>query len=176
VTVDSREHVEEVKAVVKKIGLTPVTIYERIGFLETIFSVVQVGLSVFGFIALVVAGLGIANTLLMATYERRREIGLMKALGMSNFGIRAMFSVEATAMGLLGGAVGLGSAYALGKIGNLLASVTFASAWEGMILFAFPWWLFAGIMVFSAIVGLLAGLYPAVRAARLDPIQALRSE
>jgi putative ABC transport system permease protein len=176
ITVDSRENVEEVKRIIKKIGLTPVTIYERIGFLETVFSVVQVGLSIFGFIALVVAGLGIANTLLMATYERRREIGLMKALGMSALGIRTMFALEATVMGFIGGVAGLAAAYVIGTVGNLLASVTFASAWEGMTLFAFPWWIFGGIVVFSAVVGLLAGLYPAMRAARLDPIQALRSE
>ncbi len=176
VRVDSAGNAPVVKKAVQKMGLTAVTMQERIGFLDTIFFVMQTGLSVFGFIALVVAGLGIANTLLMATYERRREIGLLKALGMTSAGVRTMFALEATIMGLLGGAIGLAVAYTLGKLGNMLAQYTFASAWEGLALFAFPWWLFLGIMVFSAVVGLLAGLYPAVKASRLDPIAALRSE
>ena len=175
VRVDRASNASQVQKAVHKMGLTAVTMQERIGFLDTIFFVVQTGLSVFGFIALVVAGLGIANTLLMATYERRREIGLLKALGMSSSGVRTMFALEATIMGLLGGAIGLALAYTLGKFGNMLAH-TFASAWEGLELFAFPWWLFIGIMVFSAVVGLLAGLYPAIKASRLDPIAALRSE
>lgn len=176
VRVDSRENISEVREAIQKLDLTPVTMEERIGFLDTIFLVVQSGLSVFGVIALIVAGLGIANTLLMATYERRREIGLMKALGMPNSGIRTMFALEATAMGIVGGAIGLAAAYFVGIGGNFLARATFAQAWEDLALFAYPWWLFGGILVFSAFVGLLAGLYPAMKAARLDPILALRSE
>lgn len=176
VRVDSAKNAPKVKKAVQKMGLTAVTMQERIGFLDTIFFVVQTGLSVFGFIALVVAGLGIANTLLMATYERRREIGLLKALGMTSSGVRTMFALEATIMGLLGGAIGLAVAYTLGWLGNMLAQYTFTDAWEGLVLFAFPCWLYVGIMAFSAVVGLLAGLYPAVKASRLDPIAALRSE
>ena len=176
VTVDSRENIHGVRKFVEKLGLTPITMEERIGFLDTIFLVVQTGLSVFGIIALVVAGLGIANTLLMATYERRREIGLMKALGMSSPDIRAMFAFEAIAMGLIGGVLGIIAAYFIGLAGNILARATFASTWEGLVLFAYPWWLFLGIIIFSALVGLLAGLYPAMKASRLDPILALRSE
>jgi putative ABC transport system permease protein len=176
VQVDSKENMAAVKEAATELGLTPVTIEDRLGFLDTIFFVVQTGLSIFGGIALVVAGLGIANTLLMATYERRREIGLMKAIGMANATVRRMFALEATVMGLLGGAVGLAAAYFIGIAGNILARATFAEAWENLILFSYPWWLFVGIMIFSAFVGLLAGLYPAMKAARLDPIQALRSE
>lgn len=176
VTVNTRDNVSLVKEEVENLGLTPVTMEERIGFLDNLFFVVQTGLSVFGAIALVVAGLGIANTLLMATYERRREIGLMKALGMTNAGIRTMFAFEAIAMGIFGGAFGLAAAYFLGIAGNILACKTFAKGWEGLVLFAYPWWLFGGIMLFSAFVGLLAGLYPASRAAKLEPIAALRSE
>ncbi len=176
VSVDSSDNVPKVQQAVEDLDLTPVTMQERIGFLDNLFFVVQTGLSVFGVIALVVAGLGIANTLLMATYERRREIGLMKALGMTNSSIRTMFALEAIAMGLFGGALGLGAAYFIGTAGNFLACQTFAKGWEGLVLFAYPWWLFGGILLFSALVGLLAGLYPAVKAAALEPIAALRSE
>jgi putative ABC transport system permease protein len=176
VTVDSAQNVPLVKKAVKELELTPMTLQERIGFLDPVFSILQTGLTAFGLIALVVAGLGIANTLLMATYERRREIGLLKALGMASSSIRLMFALEAIAMGLLGGAAGIAGAYLLGIAGNILARATFASAWEGLELFAYPWWLFAGIMVFSALIGLAAGLYPAMKAARLDPILALKSE
>jgi len=175
-TVDSKNNIPEVKEAVMEMGLTPLTIEERIGILDTLFVIVQTGLSVFGVIALVVAGLGIANTLLMATYERRREIGLHKALGMTNSQIRSMFALEAIVMGVLGGILGVTAAYVAGTLGNLLAQATFASAWDGVMLFAYPWWLFLGILLFSAVVGLLAGLYPASRAARMDPISALRSE
>jgi putative ABC transport system permease protein len=176
ITVDSAENVPLVREAIKEMHLTPLTLQERIGFLDSVFVVLQSGLAVFGLVALVVAGLGIANTLLMATYERKREIGLMKALGMSNAGIRTIFALEAVIMGLIGGVAGIVGAYLIGIIGNLIATTTFASAWEGLDFFVFPWWLSGGIMLFSAIVGLIAGIYPAMKASHLDPILALRSE
>ncbi len=143
-----------------------------------VFLVVDIVLSFFGALSLLVATLGIANTLLMAITERTREIGVMKALGATSGTIRWMFAIEAAGIGLIGGLSGTGGAVVLGLVGDFFAKryVAAAAALEGYSVFAYPWWLLFGAPAFSCLIGVLAGLYPASRAARLHPIDALRSE
>ena len=141
---------------------------------------VQTMLGSVGGLALLVASLGIANTMVMAVYERTREIGILKAVGASPGQIRALFVVEASLIGLLGGIVGTILGWLLGKLLNLLIPVIVRMQLEDMdlraTLFQVSPWLVAGALGFAALVGLLAGLYPAARAARLAPLDALRYE
>ena len=140
--------------------------------------VLQTMLASVGTLALLVASIGIANTMIMAVYERTKEIGIMKAVGAAPSQIRALFVVEASMIGLLGGIIGTILGWLLGKLLNWLIMVVLR--WQEMdvhgTFFVVSWWLVVGALVFAALVGLLAGLYPAARAARLAPLDALRYE
>ena len=133
-------------------------------------------LSVFGLIALAVASLGIVNTLILAIYERTREIGVMKAVGASKGTIRLLFTVEAGSIGFWGGLIGVTVAWTTGQIINLVSHVTFLRDYRDFNISAFPLWLVLAVIALSTGIALLAGLLPANRAAGLDPIEALRYE
>jgi ABC-type lipoprotein release transport system permease subunit len=140
--------------------------------------IVQTMLGSVGALALLVASIGIANTMIMAVYERTREIGILKAVGAAPGQIRALFVIEASLIGLLGGVVGTILGWLLGKGLNWL--ILRILEWQEVnvegTFFVVTWWLVLAALVFAALVGLLAGLYPAARAARLAPLDALRYE
>jgi putative ABC transport system permease protein len=140
--------------------------------------IIQTMLGSVGALALLVASIGIANTMIMAVYERTKEIGVLKAVGAAPSQIRALFVVEASLIGLLGGIIGTIVGFLLGQFLNwLLLEIL---RWQEMpvegTFFVISWWLVAGALAFATLVGLLAGLYPAARAARLAPLDALRYE
>jgi putative ABC transport system permease protein len=122
-------------------------------------------------VALLVGGIGIMNIMLVSVTERTREIGIRKALGARNRDILVQFLVEAVALALLGGLVGIGAGFgaALFVREAIVVWVDFPPVWV-------PWWAIAIALLFSGSVGLVAGVYPAWKAARLDPIEALRHD
>ena len=140
--------------------------------------VVQTMLGSVGGLALLVACIGIANTMVMAIYERTREIGVLKAIGASPGDIRLLFMAEAALIGLLGGITGTigGWLLGLGLNKGILAYLEWQDVPVTGTFFVVTGWLVALALAFAAVVGLLAGLYPAARAARLDPLEALRHE
>ena len=145
---------------------------------DRIFSVVTVMLSLVGGIALFVALIGIMNTMIMAIYERTREIGTLKAMGASNSDIRQMFMIEAGLIGLFGGIMGVILSFLLGR-GLNRAAIWYAERRELPLpdqLFVITPTLALEALVFAFFIGMLAGLYPANRAAKLDPLAALRQE
>jgi ABC-type antimicrobial peptide transport system permease subunit len=143
-----------------------------------VLAILQALLGSVGGLALLVAALGVANTMMMAIYERTREIGVLKALGASSGEIRLLFTVEAGMIGFIGGVLGLILGTIVGRIIDWIGHQYLIN--EGVTnvgqLSVVPYWLAIGAMVFAASVGVLAGLYPAARAARLDPVAALRHE
>ncbi len=141
-----------------------------------IFAVLQTMLASVGVLALFVASLGVVNTMIMAIYERTREIGVMKATGAAPGDIRRLFMAEAALMGVIGGILGVISGGLLGKGVDRLAHWYLANQKITNVgpLSIVPPWLALGALVFAILVGILAGLYPAARAARLDPVAALR--
>lgn len=169
--------VSEVKDSVEALGFRAFSYAEEFKVIQKFFLYFNLGLGVVGLIALVTAALGIVNTMVMSILERRREIGVMKSLGADAINIKAMFLVESAVIGALGATVGI----LLGWTGTRIASMVFRAIMrhEEMLVFdpfALPFWLILLSFTFGVTVSMLAGLYPAARAARVDPVEALRAE
>jgi putative ABC transport system permease protein len=145
-----------------------------------VFLIIQVVLGGIGGIALLVASLGIANTMTMSIYERTREIGIMKAVGASGRQIRQVFLGEAALIGLVGGIGGLLLALATSSLANLFIKQMLTSSQDPVLgggdLFYVSAPLAVFAVVFATCIGLVAGILPAIRAANLDPLTALRHE
>jgi putative ABC transport system permease protein len=173
----SPTQVEALEASIKNLGFNAFSLLDASKSLRTFFSVFDLLLGIFGSLALAVATLGIVNTLVMAILERRREIGVLKALGAADSDVQQLFFVEAGVMGFLGGIFGVGFGWLLGR------AITFGTnvylkrqSLNPIELSSVPWWLVVGGLIFAILVSLAAGLYPASRAAKLNPIDALRYE
>jgi ABC-type antimicrobial peptide transport system permease subunit len=177
VRVKNPGQIRDVEAAIKKMGFNTFSILDATRSLQQFFAVLDVFLGIFGSLALAVASIGIVNTLVMAILERRREIGIMKAIGASDGDVKKLFFAEAGAMGILGGIVGVILGWAIGQVINLGTNIYLKrQSLPPEHFWAVPWWLVAFALVFAFIVSLISGLYPAGRAARLDPVQALRYE
>ncbi|MFY9949586.1 MAG: FtsX-like permease family protein, partial [Candidatus Sulfotelmatobacter sp.] len=177
VRVKNPSQIRDVEADIKKMGFNTFSILDATRSLQQFFAVLDVFLGIFGSLALAVASIGIVNTLVMAILERRREIGIMKAIGASDGDVKKLFFAEAGAMGILGGIVGVILGWAIGQVINLGTNVYLKrQSLPPEHFWAVPWWLVAFALVFAFAVSLISGLYPASRAARLDPVQALRYE
>jgi ABC-type antimicrobial peptide transport system permease subunit len=177
VRVKNPKQVDAVEQAIKKLGFNTFSILDATRSLRQFFAVLDLFLGIFGSLALAVASIGIVNTLVMAILERRREIGIMKAIGASDGDVKKLFFAEAGAMGLLGGVVGVALGWTIGHIINLGTNIYLKrQALPPESFWSVPWWLVGAAIVFAFIVSLVSGLYPAARAARLDPVQALRYE
>jgi len=170
--------VDSVAQSIRNRGFGVFSISDQLKELKRGFLLFDAALGSIGLIALVVAALGIINTMVMSILERRREIGVMKAIGGSESEIKGIFFVESGCIGVLGGVFGLGLGWAVTRIANTV--MNFYMARQGVIadidFFYIPSWLILGAVGFSIFVSLLAGLYPAIRAARVDPVEALRHD
>lgn len=177
VRVKNPTQIQAVEDAVKKMGFNAFSMLDATRSLRKFFAIVDVFLGVFGSLALAVASIGIVNTLVMAILERRREIGIMKAIGASDEDVKKLFFAEAGVMGLVGGALGVVLGWTIGRVINVGTNVYLKqqSMAPEQIWFV-PWWLVGSAIAFAIVVSLLSGLYPASRAARLDPVQALRYE
>jgi putative ABC transport system permease protein len=158
-------------------GFNTLSILDATRSLQQFFAVLDLFLGIFGSLALAVASIGIVNTLVMAILERRREIGIMKAIGASDSDVKKLFFAEAGAMGILGGIVGVALGWAIGQVINLGTNIYLKhQSLPPEHFWSVPLWLVGAAILFAFLVSLTAGLYPAGRAARLDPVQALRYE
>ncbi len=140
-----------------------------------ILSVIGTVLAAVAALSLLVGGIGVMNIMLVSVTERTREIGLRKAVGAKPSSIMMQFLIESATLTLVGGLIGMGVAYLLGI---LLTVVTVALQWPrvGGLSAPFPLGPAIGAMIFSATIGIVFGFYPAARAAKLSPIEALRTE
>ncbi|MCU1269379.1 MAG: cell division protein FtsX [Acidobacteriaceae bacterium] len=169
--------VDAVEQAIKKLGFNTFSILDATKSMRRFFAILDLFLGIFGSLALTVASIGIINTLVMAILERRREIGIMKAVGASDADVRGLFFAEAGAMGLLGGICGTALGWLIGRVINFGTNIYLKrQGFPPEHIWSVPVWLVAGALGFSFVVSLVSGLYPASRAARLDPVQALRYE
>jgi putative ABC transport system permease protein len=179
VTAQTTDDVERLVNDIQDLDYSAFSMKQVLNQMNNILSIIQIVLGAIGGISLLIASIGIINTMTMAIYERTREIGIMKVVGATLKNIRNIFLFEASIIGLIGGIIGVVVSLLLAMIGNLiLSSVASASSGSGFsgAIFSLPFWLVAGGALFSALVGLVSGLYPAVKASKLSALTALRAE
>lgn len=180
VEVDDLAHVKGVVQEIEAQGFSTHSLAKMVEQEQFIYRLIFSAMTVIAFVSLAVAALGITNTMLMGVLERVREIGIMKAVGGRDGHIQMMFLIEGGLVGLVGGGLGL----LLGWVASFPADAWVRATVEQMdssvrletSIFIFPGWLLIGVPVFAGAVTTLAAFYPARRAARVNPIAALRHD
>jgi len=175
IKVVSDKKLDEVRAAIINQGYFVSSISDLIEQAKQIFKVAQIVLAFFGVVSLIVSAIGMFNTMTIALLERTQEIGIMKTLGASSFDIWKMFLIESVLMGFLGGVLGVVLGYTTGQLLNFGINILARNLGGTEVqIFLFPLWFVLLVITFSATVGLITGFYPAKRAARLNPLEALR--
>ncbi|MBU0976603.1 MAG: FtsX-like permease family protein [Patescibacteria group bacterium] len=175
VELDSADRADEVKKKIEELGYSGMTYEESQNILNDIFGVLTIAFSSFGVLAMAVSSLGILNTLVMAVYERTREIGVMKAIGATKKTVALLFTLEAALIGLFGGLIGLGLGFGIAELLNIIGHKTVLSAFDTLDLSNVSSLLLLAPGL-SVVVATIAGIYPAIRASKLDPVKALHYE
>ena len=177
VSVDDTAHVVDVQNAIKEMGFSSYSRADELKNVTEMSNTLQMALGGIGAISLLVSAIGIANTMIMSIYERTKEIGVMKVLGCVVTDIRKLFLFEAGIIGFLGGLLGLALSYTIsyvlnnyaGEIGDQLGVSS------GADISTIPVWLSIGAVIFSIVVGMVSGLYPAIKATKIKAIEAMRS-
>jgi putative ABC transport system permease protein len=182
VKVSDVEQVIDIADQINTMGFQAFTPQSFVEGINSFYMVLQFIFGGVGAIALLVAAIGIANTMTMSILERTREIGLMKAVGATNRDVLAIFLGEASGIGFIGGMGGIIIGWLAGQALNTLAMVYFANQSSQMggvppsMAVYTPVWLPLFALIFSTFIGMLSGLYPALRAANMIPVMALKYE
>lgn len=174
VVVDDTQHVEEVLKKLQNMGFQTENDKEYLDTMKKTVNVIQVMLGGIGMIALVVAVIGIGNTMTTAVYDRINEIGILKVLGCDLDELMILFLLESGILGGLGGLIGIGCSFLLIRFVLNPVAVKMLSLEAGTTLAVLPFWLILAAFTFSVLLGLLAGFFPAKWAAKLKPIDAVR--
>jgi len=175
VEIDDPSHALEIDRKITDLGFSGMTFDESKNVLNDIFGILTMIFSSFGVLAMAVSSLGILNTLVMAVYDRTREIGVMKAIGATKRNIAILFTIEAGLIGFIGGIIGIVLGYSISELLNYIGHKTVLSSFETLDISNISPLLLLGLAI-STVVATIAGIYPALRAARLNPIAALRYE
>ena len=182
VKVQEVDQVLDIADQINNMGFQAYTAQDYVQGINNFYVILQISFGGVGAIALLVAAIGIANTMAMSILERTREIGLMKAVGATNRDVLAIFLGEASGIGFLGGLGGVTIGWLLGQVINVVAIVYLANqaTQQGgpppSVAVYTPAWLPLFALIFSTIIGLISGLYPALRAANMIPVLALKYE
>jgi putative ABC transport system permease protein len=172
----TEDDIAAVKSDLQADDLAGQTIEDQLGVVQTVINGIIGVLSAFAVVALLAASFGIVNTLLMSVQERTREIGLMKAMGMSNGRVFALFSLEAAVIGLLGATIGALAAILVGSAIANVAADTLLADLPGLRILLFDPVNVIAVVGIITVIAFLSGVLPARRAARQNPIESLRYE
>lgn len=173
---DSMDHVTELQSTINSMGYSATSDAEWIQSQQKTMGYIQLVLGGIGAISLIVAAIGITNTMMMSIYERTKEIGIMKVLGCDMHNIQGMFLVEAGCIGFIGGVTGLVISYILSGVINMVANSMGGDMGLSGGISYIPFWLAGLSLVFAILVGMLAGFFPSLRAMKLSPLAAIRNE
>lgn len=177
VKADSADNAKLVASEIKKLGVGASDAETAIKQQLSVFNIIGIVLGGIGGIALFVAAVGVVNTMIMAILERTREIGVMRAVGARRSTVSRLFTFEASLLGFFGGLIGLAIGYGLTLVANPLINKQLkGNGLKSSNIIHLPLWLIIGVILATTVIGMLAGLYPARRAAKLDPVEALRYE
>lgn len=175
VHVADAEQFDAVVAAIEEHGVFVTALRDQFRQLERVFLLLDFALGIIGFIALIVATVGIINTMMMNVMERTREIGIMKAIGGAERDMQALFVVESASLGVLGGLAGILFGYVLMLLTEWGVNLYVQNLGLARLdIFQMPWWLVLGVLGVALLVSMMAGLFPARHAARIEPITALR--
>ncbi len=178
VVVRSNEDVTKIRRQIESQGYTTASPIDTLEQINQVFTILNILLAGFGGIGMIIAVLGMFNTLTISLLERTREIGLMVSLGARRRDVRRLFVIEALFLSFMGAMIGIIVAWGLGGVINVLL-MNYAKArgvTQNLSLFFIPMWLILFILTFTCIVGFIVVAYPARRAGRISPIDALRHE
>lgn len=175
IRIDDIDNVDSVANEIRSMGYNVETNAEYLDSMKSQFAIVQAVLGGIGAVSLLVAAIGIANTMMMSIYERTKEIGVIKVLGCSLKNIKQMFLLEAAFIGLIGGFVGNLLSFLMSAVINFLTGHGAAMGFDGNISYIPPWLVLLS-MGFAVLVGVAAGYFPALRAMKLSPLAAIRNE
>lgn len=175
IKVSDSVHLEEVRNDIVNKGFLVSALSDTIDQANKIFGAIQITLALFGIVALVVSAIGMFNTMTITLLERTQEIGIMKSIGASSKDIMQLFLMESIIIGTLGGVGGIIVGILSGTMINLAINLLAKSLGGSSVnLFLYPVWFMIFIVVLSFLVGFATGLFPARRASKLNPLQALR--
>lgn len=176
VQVDDMEHVEAVAETIRSLGYNTQSNMELIDSMKKQLFLIQAVLGGIGAVSLLVAAIGIANTMMMSIYERTKEIGVIKVLGCGLKNIKQMFLMEAGFIGFFGGLIGNIISFLISFGINTVAKAYGNEMGISGGISYIPPWLFLASLIFAVFVGMVAGYFPALRAMRLSPLAAIRNE
>jgi len=178
VKVNDMKNVQKVQDSIKAMGHEAYSLNDQLESMKETAGVIQLVLGGIGAISLLVAAIGITNTMVMSIYERTKEIGIMKVIGASIGDIKRLFLFESALIGLLGGILGIGFSYLLSFVLNRFGGMfgNFFGAGMDSKISIIPLWLVVAALFFSALIGIISGYYPARRAMRLSALEAIRTE
>ncbi|MEI7620727.1 MAG: ABC transporter permease [Candidatus Falkowbacteria bacterium] len=175
VKVTSEENLSVARDLIVHQGFMVSSLSDTIDQTKKIFAIIQIVLAVFGLIALIVSAIGMFNTMTITLLERTQEIGIMRSIGVTNHDVASLFLLESLIMGFLGGCGGLLIGYVFGELFNISINIMAKNfGGQSFDLFYRPGWFVVFVLLFSVLTGFLTGLYPARRAAKLNPLDALR--
>ena len=175
VKVKDEKFMENSRNQIIDMGFLASALSDTIDQAKKIFKIIQIILALFGLVALIVSAIGMFNTMTVTLLERINEIGIMRSIGASKGDIKKIFLIESVLMGLLGGVFGIILGYLGGEVANFginLLAKNFGG--QSLSLFYIPAWFVGFILVFSTVIGFLTGVFPSMRASRLNPLDALR--